>query len=199
MEVLLIRTAPGTVRDHEHLMRARCTSEALCFFHGDGVGHALDPETSRVWAETAEEGGLDLVVCETALARRSDRPVSPPWRAGSLAQFWQALSSSPFAHGGSGFLIRVRDTGDDRFKREALELCLAGAALEIEMAVCFSGAGLEQLRGPGAAPWRQFPDFELGPLYYVADRETSLGVPARRVDSREAARMAAKAGRVVDA
>lgn len=200
MAVHLIRSRPGTP-DGDHILEdARRGQGTLCFFHGDGVGHALDPEAGRAWSEAAAERGLELIVCETALARRCKVPLVAPWRSGSLAQFWQALldSVSLEREESPHILIRIGKSGDERYNSEILELCLAGAVLEADMAVCFSGTGLELMRGPDAASWRQFPDFELAPLYYVTHRKAALEVAAQRLSRVEAAQMAEKAHRIID-
>ncbi|WP_376696914.1 hypothetical protein [Wenzhouxiangella sp. EGI_FJ10305] len=48
--------------------------------------------------------------------------------------------------------------------REMLELILAGASLELELAVVFEGPGCAHLEPDVFAPWRQLIDFELADL-----------------------------------
>lgn len=194
-EVFLIRTAPGTGAGDRILADARRASAPLCFFHGDGVDQALDPATGQAWSTVAAATGGELMVCETALARRGRAPMPPPWRVGSLARYWAAAAPGP---GEGSVLVHVRVSGDARFKREVLELCLAAAALEIELAVVFAASGLDHLRGPDAAGWRQFPDFDLAPLYRIADGETAVDVAVERLTAAEVAALEAAASRVLD-
>lgn len=67
--------------------------------------------------------------------------------------------------------------------RELLEVVLAAVALEIPVAVVFSGPGIGRLQAPFAASWRQLTDFRMAPVYcYRADRDARGDAPELAVD-----------------
>jgi hypothetical protein len=89
--VMLIRACPqsvGAARALEMAAQwARRPGSSMVFFQGPGVRHADDGSASE-FASLAFDGGLELRVCRTGWRRLSPVPLPPPFRAGSLVQFW---------------------------------------------------------------------------------------------------------------
>jgi len=67
--------------------------------------------------------------------------------------------------------------------REVLELVLAGASLDIDLAVVFEGPGCGFLAEPWARGWQQLVDFDLARLYYRGPGRSSEppACPAERI------------------
>lgn len=81
-----------------------------------------------------------------------------------------------------------------------LELVLAGASLEIELIVVFSGEGRRHLIGEEADAWRQLADFQLaGMRYTIAEAETfSPALPAEAASVDEIDRLCRQARGVIE-
>ncbi len=50
-------------------------------------------------------------------------------------------------------------------ERELLEMALAAASLDVDLAVLFTGPGVEQLKGDSWRGWRQLLDHDLALVY----------------------------------
>lgn len=66
--------------------------------------------------------------------------------------------------GPDAWVVCIRSAPVEPDSREMLELVLAGASLDIELVVVFSGPGSEHLVGEAFGPWRQLVDFDLARL-----------------------------------
>lgn len=94
--VMLIRSAPSTrvscrARDLA-LAWSRMPQASLLFFQGPGLGHVLAGEESMF--STLVGRNLDLQVCVGGWRRRDAGQLPPPYRAGTLIQFWDAVSGA---------------------------------------------------------------------------------------------------------
>jgi hypothetical protein len=65
----------------------------------------------------------------------------------------------------AGFIIRVGAVRDEADSMEMLEVVLAGASLELDLAVLFEDRGLACLGGSLGRPWNQLADHDLARLY----------------------------------
>lgn len=69
--------------------------------------------------------------------------------------------------------------------REMLELVLAGATLEVDMAVVFEGPGLAHLEPEAIGPWRQLIDFDLAEIRARQPASSLLPVGVSAIDDRQ--------------
>lgn len=63
------------------------------------------------------------------------------------------------------WIVVIDSAPDDADGREMLELVLAGATLEVTLAVVFREAGLDLFEPERFRPWRQLVDHRLATLY----------------------------------
>lgn len=220
--IVQIRCDPARI-DCDEVSRSVCDALAAhdgarVFFHGDGTGLAR-----ACLAEADRRGlaaGAEWSVCRTSWSRRfAGGPPDAPLGASGLVALFDGLSGATrvdsFGVGGS--LCSRRPAGnpgaDAAFavlleigfapttglqRTEALEMALAAAALEIDALVLFCAGGLEHLAGDAARGWRQITDFDLLELVAESDRrDRPFAVPARRVESAEAARLRARAATIL--
>ncbi len=78
----------------------------------------------------------------------------------------------------AAFLLRIRHFPQPLEARELMEVALAGASLDIDLAVLFEDAALAFLMTPAAAGWRQLHDFDLAPVCVPAEAAAALELPA---------------------
>jgi predicted peroxiredoxin len=206
--IVLIRRRPspeavfGFMQDLRETLQT-CNSP-LVFFHGDGVEAASDPGIG--WPESNPR--VDWCVCRTSLERRSSSDGLPPlFRVATLVTFYQAVLSArrveslglggriccrPEQNGGKCSNQLLLEIGfapsDQRQRREALEMALGAAALELDASVLFHGNGLEHLAGNAARAWAQITDFGLLEMY--AEAPERLSGPEIAVQTVDAARVA---------
>lgn len=72
------------------------------------------------------------------------------------------------------WVIVVRSGPNDPDSGEMLELVLAGATLELDLAVVFADAGNGHLRPDAFAPWRQLLDFDLAAVHSTGSRGEAI-------------------------
>lgn len=72
------------------------------------------------------------------------------------------------------WVIVVRSAPDDPGSSEMLELVLAGATLELDLAVVFAGAGNGHLHPGAFAPWRQLLDYSLAAVHSTGRRSAAI-------------------------
>lgn len=70
---------------------------------------------------------------------------------------------------GDVWVVIIDSAPDAADSREMLELVLAGATLEVGLAVVFRDAGLDLLDSERFRPWRQLIDHELADLFGVGN------------------------------
>ncbi|QOC23585.1 DsrE family protein [Wenzhouxiangella sp. AB-CW3] len=192
--IVLTRSAPDTSAGRAGVERVvdlleRVTGEIVVFFHGDGVMQASAPYSDR-WRRI-QAPRLSLEVCSAAWQRRTDDTLDEPFERSSLVWFWHRLArgfrfdDEQGAGVGAGpWVVIVASAPTDPDSQEVLELVLAGASLELPIAVLFSGAGCEHLVGEKVRAWRQLVDFSLADVFYcgatrVPDIEAVALEPAR--------------------
>lgn len=90
------------------------------------------------------------------------------------------------------FLLEIGFAPAAPDSREALELVLGAAALELPVAVLFRGAGTGHLLQPAAAEWRQITDHDLADLYHTGGARPP-DLPARALAGEELAGLRAGA------
>jgi hypothetical protein len=194
--ILLIRTPPGGPDDAFGAPPVAAAlgpvgAEAVVFFHGPGVEHAFG-EARAAWAPLADSGAR-LEVCSAAWQRRHDGALEPPFMLSTLVRFWNRLArgyrvvdlqgESGAVRGDAFWLVVVSAEPAEPDGREMLELVLAGASLELPLAVLFQGAGCRHLVGETARGWRQLVDYEMAALYCAVGQELEAEVPVTRLDS----------------
>lgn len=100
------------------------------------------------------------------------------------------------------FLLHIRSAPAESERRELLELVLAAVALEIPVAVLFSGAGNGWLDAPFAATWRQLTDYQLAPVYCIQmerlGRTKAHELPVKILDAADARKLAGRARAVLE-
>ena len=179
---------------HDLREAVRRHQSPMVFFHGDGVDVPF--ESGQGWPESNPE--VDWWVCRTSLERRMPPDALPTaFAVATLVTFYQAASSARRVDSlGLGGRLRCRPAScrspgdnpnrlllevgfapvDERQRREALEMALGAAALELDASVLFHGDGLTHLAGDAARGWAQITDFGLLDMY--------AGAPGRRVDAK---------------
>ncbi len=68
------------------------------------------------------------------------------------------------------FLLEIKAAPDGLSEIELLEMALAAASLDLDLAVSFKEAGLGHLLGASARGWRQLVDHDLAQLYCFPER-----------------------------
>ncbi|MEM1081179.1 MAG: DsrE family protein [Pseudomonadota bacterium] len=87
---------------------------------------------------------------------------------------------------------------DDRSNLEALEMILAAAALEIDIAVVFTIEASAWLNEQGGARWRQLVDFDLAKLHQLRLESThEVVIPIATITPNEFAELREPADRVI--
>ncbi len=198
--IMLIRAEPQSVEaenaQHEALVALRgCKGEVVVFFHGAGVDHACGAAAGS-WQRLAARG-LRLEVCSAAWQRRHEGEPEAPFVLSSLVRFWHRVATGyrlvchreagRGSRQGATWVIIVTAAPSEADSREILELVLAGASLELPLAVIFRDRGCGQLVGEFARGWRQLVDFDLASLYYTLCAEDfEPGIPASPLDREQA-------------
>lgn len=196
--LLLVRADPESALVEPALVRAEelagnANHTLVVFFHGPAVVLAAADARER-WLALAGPGNARLWLCSAAWQRRCQATPGSGFEVSSLVRFWQeALVCERIECFGSGksgapgdaectrrakhrqsesFIVRVAIAPTATDAREVLELVLAGASLDIDLAVVFEGPGLGFLSPPWVRGWRQLVDFELATLYYRSGNDS---------------------------
>ncbi|TVQ36025.1 MAG: hypothetical protein EA370_08670 [Wenzhouxiangella sp.] len=74
------------------------------------------------------------------------------------------------------FLLEIEAAPDGYSERELLEMALAAASMDLDLALLFTGPGLGHLVGEAARGWRQLVDHELARLYCRPGSETEISI-----------------------
>lgn len=105
--VLIVNESPwGSTRAVTACRLARAALEAghqvpVVFFREEGVYNAISgteadsgtPDLFSSWSGFAENGGTELMVCQSSCRRRLAGPVASPFREAGLAEFADRLAS----------------------------------------------------------------------------------------------------------
>ncbi len=210
--ILLVRATPGSAPAVDALNRAsrmlrESSGELVVFFHGAGVEHACAPNAAE-WSPLAARGAR-LEVCRAAWQRRHDDEPDSAFISSSLVSFWHRVASDhqlaccgqgQHASGelpGRGWVIEVTAPPSDPDSREILELVLAGASLELPLAVIFRDHGCSHLTGAEARGWRQLVDFELAELYHCCSEGGESDIAATPLSRDRAERLCETARGVI--
>ncbi|MEN1729656.1 MAG: hypothetical protein AAGJ52_14565 [Pseudomonadota bacterium] len=166
---MMVRAKPGLNDEQGRLEFLRDQDRPLLvFLHSDAVDAVRDPDSP--WMDLKDMDDVDLAVCAAAWARREGDQPPPGVLTSSLIRFWSAqLASWALTDGGdvSGPVRILIDQPQSALGwKEALEVLLAAATLEIPLDVVFSTAAWEsmQSRTDTRAAWRQLTDFDLASL-----------------------------------
>lgn len=217
--IVLIRRRPspevfaGLVSDLREAVQAHESS--MVFLHGDGIDASRDVMSG--WPE--ENPAVDWCVCRTSLERRAaSTALASTFRAATLVTFYHALSSArrvdSMGLGGdycfrpdsadrggtasAGLLLEVGYApADPMQRREALEMALGAAALELDASVLFHGDGLAHLAGEGARAWAQVTDFGLLGMYAEGAVRPGTEIDVQAVDAPQAADLRAGAATIL--
>lgn len=194
----------------------RTYKNPLVFFHGDGV----DALSGLAPGGQDADSSVDYCVCRTSLDRRSNSaPSVSPARVATLVTFYQAVVSArrvdslglggwsccrpqpegQVEEGSVPLLLEIGFAAADlRQRREALEMALGAAALELEASVLFHGKGLAHLAGDAARGWAQIADFGLLGMYAQAPQRFSRSeIAVQTVNTSRAADLRARAGTIL--
>lgn len=203
--IVLIRSQPGGQDCDPAVLAASAAlgdpaGEVVAFFHGQGVEHACG-HAAAAWLPLSA-CGLQLEVCSAAWQRRHDDELQSPFTLSTLVQLWSRIARGyrvvvpdgerGAARDGEFWLVVVSAAPADRNDREILELVLAGASLELPLAVLFRDQGCQHLSGGPARGWRQLVDYDLADLYCTATKGFEPDVPATPVDPRGVERLVAR-------
>lgn len=96
------------------------------------------------------------------------------------------------------WVVRIRTAPAEPCSREMLELVLAGASLELDLVVVFSGPGAGHLQADAFAQWRQLIDFDLAPVLVEGGPGTTPACGVREVTAGEVDRLCQSAAGVLE-
>jgi hypothetical protein len=205
--IMLVGSAPlsgaptSAVNDATQALR-ECTGEVVVFFHGSGVDHATAAH-SGPWLALSGLSRLKLEVCSAAWQRRHARTPPAPFVVSSLVRFWHRVAKGYRIVGQAGcasrntaldspWVIRIDSRPAEPDSREVLEVVLAGASLELPIAVVFTGEGRRHLIGGQVRQWRQLVDFELARCHVLAGDDFKSEFPAETIDDEGLGRLVAQ-------
>ncbi|MGY6589067.1 MAG: hypothetical protein ACXIUB_12360 [Wenzhouxiangella sp.] len=138
---------------------------ACVFLHGEGVNWARQP-------------GLDaeLLICSASWQRRFGQQAPGSGRPASLMVFWARARAegrvfsrgSPACgrpgQGGDAWLLRYRGDESALARREALELVMAGASLDLDLTVVLEPSAWGAFSDQDWQGWQQLLDHQLANL-----------------------------------
>jgi len=202
--VALVRCAPGD--GPGAAMICDNGASTLLFLHGDAAAYAAQP------GALAGTGAVALHVCATSWRRRFEGAPPRPFEGSTLAVVLDRVAAESVridSYGVGGACCSAAADGvalveiafapvSPRQATETLEWLLAAAALEFDVRVLFSGAGVAHLVGERGRGWRQFTDFGLAELHVDGDAGTvPASVGARPLSAAGAVRLRGEAARVI--
>ncbi len=183
-ELWLERRSPESAGEGASPQWLASAAGACVFLHGDGVS----------WAQRS---GLDanLLICSASWQRRFGQQQPASGTLGSLMVFWARalLAERMYSSAGQSdvrkgdrslpWLLRYRGDESSLARREALELVMAGASLDLKLALVLERPAWSSFSEDDWQSWKQLTDHQLADLYCRARPDDSLPPGITRLSS----------------